>query len=125
MLRAAVTPCPDAQTLERLLLGCLSGPEAEQLEEHLASCPHCVAHAQTLHPDDPVVRALHGSDSVEPSPHQDLIDAVIPLLKQMRTADETMTLRPRAGSDELADETTAGPAGAITPIDLPGVLGAV
>ncbi len=52
MAQPAVTPCPDVQTLERLLLGIVTGPQAEQLEEHIAVCPRCVATAQSLKAED-------------------------------------------------------------------------
>ncbi len=35
--------CPDAATLRQLALGQLTGPDAERLQEHLASCPNCAA----------------------------------------------------------------------------------
>jgi hypothetical protein len=34
----ALSSCPEAILLERLLLGELTGPEAEALEEHVAAC---------------------------------------------------------------------------------------
>jgi WD40 repeat protein/serine/threonine protein kinase len=111
--------------LEQLLLGNLTGPQADELEAHVAACPHCVATAQTLHPEDAIVRALHGSDREATPPQQDMIDAIIPLLKRIRSHDETKTFAPHGSTSELLGDTTPGPSGALTPVDLPGVIGTI
>src|SRR5438105_639816 len=38
-----LSACPDSPRLQRFLLGIDSGPEADQLEAHVAACPHCLA----------------------------------------------------------------------------------
>jgi anti-sigma factor RsiW len=50
--------CPDPSVLEQLVLGRISGPDAEDLEQHLAVCPGCVAALQTLPGEDELVQAL-------------------------------------------------------------------
>src|SRR5262245_22454610 len=40
---ANVAACPDNDTLERFLLGEISGPAADTLEDHLSACPLCDA----------------------------------------------------------------------------------
>jgi serine/threonine protein kinase len=37
-----MTGCPEQPILEKILLGQLKGAEAEQWEEHVSNCPHCV-----------------------------------------------------------------------------------
>jgi tetratricopeptide (TPR) repeat protein/tRNA A-37 threonylcarbamoyl transferase component Bud32 len=37
----APTPCPDPETLERLLRDELAPPVANEVESHVAACPHC------------------------------------------------------------------------------------
>ena len=119
----SATPCPDARTLERLLLGHLSGPQAEQLEAHVLECPRCVQVAQSLQADDALVLALHDADTLEPSPEQPLIDAVIPVLKRLRPSDQTQTLAPGDTGGERGSASTTGLPGPLTPADTPGVLG--
>jgi eukaryotic-like serine/threonine-protein kinase len=118
MLPSAGTPCPDNRTLEQLLLGCLTGSEAEQLEAHIAACTRCVAVAQALQPADAVVRALHGADDGPTVPQQELIDAVVPLLKRLRPSDMTETVPPRGGRGVAAASAndTTGSFGPATPV---------
>ena len=40
---AAVSACPDVQSLQRFLLGQIGGAEAEALEHHLEQCDRCLA----------------------------------------------------------------------------------
>jgi len=48
--------CPDAQLLSRLLIGELDEAEAESLEQHLCQCTLCVARAEGLSVDDPLLQ---------------------------------------------------------------------
>jgi WD40 repeat protein/serine/threonine protein kinase len=112
-----VGPCPDAATLERLLLGLAAAAEAERLEGHLASCPTCVARAATLQPQDVLVQAMHHSNPDATSPEQPLIDAIMPLLKRMRPTDATTTMPPRDGESEGAGGSTTGSLGTKTTLE--------
>jgi serine/threonine protein kinase len=111
-----VTPCPDTRTLERLLLGYAKGAEIEQLEKHVAACARCVATAQSLRSEDALLRALRGSDSAPAAPQQELIDAIVPLLKRLHPADEQETVPPRPGvAKDVGNRTTAPPPHPATP----------
>jgi eukaryotic-like serine/threonine-protein kinase len=96
MVPSPVSPCPDRPALERLLLGCATGPEAEALEVHLAGCTRCVQEAETLTLDDPLVQSIHEAAVTAASPHQELIDAAVPLLKRLRSLASTVTMPPRS-----------------------------
>jgi Putative zinc-finger len=60
-----VSNCPDAQSLQRFLLGRNTPEEATALEEHLESCDQCLATMQTLHADDSMVAALQARNDTE------------------------------------------------------------
>ena len=53
-----IDACPDQLTLEKLLLGKLSGTEQESLSLHLQNCQTCASVADTLMPRDEVTDAL-------------------------------------------------------------------
>jgi serine/threonine protein kinase len=51
-----VVSCPDKPTLQSLLLGRILGPESEQWEHHVETCPTCVALAASLTGVDALTR---------------------------------------------------------------------
>src|SRR5689334_17043121 len=52
-----VIACPDQDTLHRLMLGQLAGPETDQLAQHLEQCDRCAGVARTLRAEDTLVEA--------------------------------------------------------------------
>jgi hypothetical protein len=54
-------PCPEPATLCRFLLGLIPVAETPPLEEHLASCPHCVQVLQELAVEDALTTAARAS----------------------------------------------------------------
>ena len=63
--------CPDLPELLHFNLGELADEEAEVLEEHLASCPRCVAMLHDLQPADTLVDAMRAQDTVTDRPRKD------------------------------------------------------
>jgi serine/threonine protein kinase len=53
-----VAPCPDADTLERFLLGELAGPAADTLEIHLTTCPACDARLAGVPAEDALLAVV-------------------------------------------------------------------
>src|SRR6185295_607147 len=86
----ALATCPDPPLLEELVLGRLSGPEAEALEAHLATCPQCVATLQELPGEDELVRAMRPPLRTEETPRLDLAMAAIPALKRLKPTAATV-----------------------------------
>src|SRR3954468_9245169 len=50
--------CPDADTLERLLLGRVAGPDASTLEDHVSWCPDCAGRMASLPAEDELVAVM-------------------------------------------------------------------
>jgi hypothetical protein len=51
-------PCPQAEDLQRFLLGEMEDADAERLELHLSQCRSCVTTAQGLKASDTLVEAM-------------------------------------------------------------------
>src|SRR5262245_65725321 len=83
------TSCPDSGVLVQLVLGRLSAPESEPLEQHLASCPVCAAALERLPGDDELVRSLRQPLRPDETANLELVTAVIPALKRLRRQDGT------------------------------------
>jgi anti-sigma factor RsiW len=130
----ARSACPDPPVLGQLVLGRLSGPDAEALERHLADCPHCLAALQKLPADDELSRALRPALRPEETPLQHLAETLIPQFKRLRPRpDDTATLPPSptlAGGDTsvdllvgLAPAQSPDEVGRLGPYRVLGVLG--
>src|SRR5689334_9030569 len=78
--------CPDADVLQRFLLGQTSDQESSQLEAHLSTCPNCVQTLHGLKAEDTVVEAMR-----VPPLRDDEEKVVEDLIKRMEG------LRPRDG----------------------------
>src|ERR1700730_16089045 len=70
-------PCPDAGVLQRLLLGQINSPEADPLEDHLATCGRCIETIQQLNETDSLVEALRGQAGVVPKPPGAEVEALM------------------------------------------------
>jgi eukaryotic-like serine/threonine-protein kinase len=92
-------PCPDRESLQRLLDGQLRGDEANRLADHLEDCENCAGLADSLKPSDALVLALQSRAAS--------IDTQDPVLKQL--VSDVSQLFERA-----ADDTASGHAGAST-----------
>ena len=53
--------CPDRETLELLLLDRFSGPQAEELAEHLLGCEDCLTVAETIADGDDFTAVIRAS----------------------------------------------------------------
>jgi WD40 repeat protein len=118
MAQSTVSYCPDRMTLRQLLLGCVTGLEADELESHVAACGVCLREADTLVLDDPLVQAIHTAAMTPPLPQQELIDAVMPLLKRLRLRDATVSMAPQPTT-----ETPLPAVGWLGPPQAPGEVG--
>jgi serine/threonine protein kinase len=57
---AKMVSCPNVAVLRSLLLGELSGDEAETLGEHLSACPKCLQAVGEMKTEDDLIRAARG-----------------------------------------------------------------
>jgi anti-sigma factor RsiW/tRNA A-37 threonylcarbamoyl transferase component Bud32 len=83
--------CPDPLRLQELLLGRLPGPDADELEQHLATCDRCATTVHSLPGEDELSRALRPPLTPEDTPRSELAQALIPALKRLRPRDATAT----------------------------------
>jgi WD40 repeat protein/serine/threonine protein kinase len=90
--------CPTRADLERLLLGTVPAPEAEQLERHLAGCPRCLAVVRDLHVADPLTEAVQKAPTELAIAFEEaLVPYLIERMSALRKAQpETL---PAAGED--------------------------
>jgi len=96
---AAVSLCPDAQMLQRFLLGQNSADEADTLEQHLEQCERCLSVLHTLAGRDSVVEAIRSQSGAEAD--NPAIRGLAERLKQLRPVDEATT-RTQAHTSEAA-----------------------
>lgn len=97
------TPCPTKEHLERLVLGRLSGADAEPLVLHLETCDACQSSAQGLGTEDTLVQAIRGQARLA-VPDAPLLDELIDRVSGLVTpAEETYTgiLEPAESPHEL------------------------
>lgn len=80
--------CPDQDSLRKMLLGELPGPQAEQLEEHLLDCDECSDAADTISASDELTAAIQSPD-VDYG-ESDVVRQVIERGKQLRSQAETV-----------------------------------
>jgi serine/threonine protein kinase len=85
-----VPNCPDAQSLQRFLLGRNTPDEATALEEHLDSCESCQATLNTLHADDSMVKALQAQNNTEDVTANDGVRLLTEWLKKLRPKSEVI-----------------------------------
>jgi len=78
---AVLSPCPNRQLLEQLVLGRLSAPDADTLEAHVTDCARCAEAVGRLTATDPLVEAMQAH--VEPLAETDqaLVQELINRLK--------------------------------------------
>jgi serine/threonine protein kinase len=94
----ATEPCPDPRDLELLLLGHLTGPEAETLERHILGCDSCVQRLRGQGSGDRLLKALRGQAA---DPRQTADTSVEALMKHLQEKSlpwaEPITLPPGHG----------------------------
>jgi WD40 repeat protein/serine/threonine protein kinase len=89
---ALKSSCPDADCLQRVALGLLSGPEVEQLEQHLLGCERCVRALEAMNPTDPVLVAVRNQNWTARHEEGDVIDRLIARLETgLATPGEDLT----------------------------------
>lgn len=97
------SPCPTADRLEQLVLGRLSGIEAEPLYAHLESCEACQTSVLGFETDDSLIEAIrdqaHEARSDDPV-LADLVKKVSGLVGPA-TEDYTRILEPPEAPDEI------------------------
>jgi serine/threonine protein kinase len=114
----SVLACPDAETLQRFLLGQAGDVEAEALERHLENCENCVSTLQTLDgadsSADSVIEALRSGVGITAGFESDAARRLAERLKELRpvafvtTSSETGTLSPLAPAGDNATEAALG-----------------
>lgn len=98
-----VTACPSRQDLESLLQGQVGFAQAEQLAQHLETCPACVRTIQSLKVDDTLAelirkQAAHPSHAPDP-----VLQKVMERLRSARNSGETAGLS-RTGGGAPSDD---------------------
>jgi predicted Ser/Thr protein kinase len=100
----ATSPCPDRDTLHRLLLGQVAGPEGEQLAVHLEECGACCASAQNLVAEDTLSEAARVTAGIGDDPEGELVRTLIARLRRLAPFD-----------GESSSEATAAEPGSVAP----------
>jgi serine/threonine protein kinase/WD40 repeat protein len=128
--------CPDVDLLEKFLLGRVADAAAEQLENHISTCPRCAERLQSLRADDPLVSAMRGCENTPVTPQPEVVAAMLPVLKRLRPAGDGTTLPPHpnsaavtgafdrgTASNLLAQAQAADELGRLGPYRVLGMLG--
>jgi serine/threonine protein kinase len=101
--------CPDLAELELLLLGNVSGPAADSLEQHLLACPSCARRLRGLAGEDRLLTALRGRGTATASADGS-VEAVMERLRRTR---------PRDGESGTATALSGPPGRTVSPEELP------
>jgi serine/threonine protein kinase/WD40 repeat protein len=96
--------CPDAQSLQRLMLGQISGPEGDSLEQHVSECRRCADTLQVLKAEDTLVEAMRAQKAAAEKAENDTVEELIKRLRQQPPASVTA-----GGADSLP--ATGAPTG--------------
>jgi eukaryotic-like serine/threonine-protein kinase len=122
-----ISSCPDADTLQRLLLGQVSEAEAGPLEEHLADCTRCRALLPQLEGRDALIDTLRGGQSLAAElPRGEAVDRLMRRLHRLRpTAAQTPRELPPPGAerDQPAADADLDAADLLAPPAGPGEIG--
>jgi tRNA A-37 threonylcarbamoyl transferase component Bud32 len=110
---AAVSQCPDAQQLQRLLLGHLADETASRLEEHVERCPHCSRLLPTLQAEDALVAAMRAQGRVAVPVDRRALDGLISRLQHLQPAQ----------SDAFTMALDGDASGLLSPPQGPGEMG--
>src|SRR5262245_3234129 len=89
----ALSVCPDAAALRRLLIGEAPDNEAEQLERHLLGCSRCVEIMRAVQADSKLLEALRKVPNGEGVPQDGAIEE---LVRRMRELTVVATISPAA-----------------------------
>ncbi len=112
------TTCLDNETLVRLLLGKIRGPEREALEHHLETCKMCAENAETLAVDDELTAIIKSDNASQigaaafTDDDESAVNKLIQRIKSARQQSETVQV----------EETLAAPNGDM-PQSLPAAMG--
>jgi WD40 repeat protein len=124
----AVSSCPAREELQRFLLGLAAEPQAEQIEQHLEACEHCLQTLRGLEAPDALLDAARGSQAVsaeDVTEAEDLVERLCrlrPLPGAVAAAVDERTPSPPSSPDAapVTANTTLEAGGAPTPA--PGVV---
>jgi serine/threonine protein kinase/WD40 repeat protein len=84
--------CPDASTLEALLLGRLCGEAADLLAQHLDGCPACAQSLGQIRAEDELVAAIKGPPAAEWSAtDRDILSGIVQTLRRFRPTGDTVS----------------------------------
>src|SRR5262249_3066336 len=97
----ATESCPDPRDLELLLLGHLAGPEAETLERHVLGCDSCVQRLRGQGSGDRLLKALRGQAT---DPRQTPDTSVEALMKHLQEKSLPWRSRSRCRRGTAAPE---------------------
>jgi WD40 repeat protein len=114
--------CPDAETVQRWLLGLVPRPQSELLAEHLAHCPRCGAVAGRLPARDTLVEALQQHKTL--SPDTGLLSDLMDRLERLPLEAVESAAGPPSGPDAAAEAPADVPEiDRLGPYRVLGVLG--
>ncbi len=118
--------CPSRDDLQRLLEGVLPSSEAERLEEHLLSCPHCTAAVPTVQGGDTLAEAIRSLGSAPATPESEPVEQLITRLESLCAAEaaaaaSNQTAQWPAGRAAL--DAAEGPRDILAPPQGPGEIG--
>jgi serine/threonine-protein kinase len=79
-----VSPCPDAQELERILHGRAPGWDAERLARHLETCGRCADAVDQVLDGEAVVAALRAGRAAAPRAEEDAVRQLVAQVRGLR-----------------------------------------
>lgn len=125
----AASPCPDAVSMQRFILGQLPEAQAESVLRHLTECQRCVQTLHDLKLNDTLLDALRQASSatIEKPLARD-IEKLIERFRQVPAlASRAQATRDGSGQEVSAEITVAGTdelsLGFLAPAEAPGELG--
>jgi eukaryotic-like serine/threonine-protein kinase len=98
-----MSPCPDREALERLILGAMSDLEMMALEGHVSWCPRCLEVVRDVKTEDGLIQAVRAGGTTEAVPPDALDEGLIARLCQLRL--QSVATLPAPGSLPPADRT--------------------
>src|SRR4051794_30974095 len=99
---AAVVRCPEPEVLQKLLLGGLTGAEAEALAGHLARCAGCLEMVETLAVGDGILDLVRAERSRRGAATDESLDALLRRLRQEAPPETSLSATPVAAGQPTA-----------------------
>src|SRR5437016_5222619 len=88
---AAIDRCPEAARLHGFLLGLLPHGESAALEEHLPTCPGCLATAEALQAEDALIDTMRGGAGLAAVPLEEAAQGLVDKMTRLLQSGQDLT----------------------------------